>query len=125
MNKQVAGYTYNAFGVKHLLPNLEKEGYSINSEFNNINNFSMSADLVSNHNEHIGNVFVVKYEKKFIQTIFAIISELPKVMTDIPFKIKKSIKYYINRVNWFFIKINGHLMNNFTNEFEYEEYDKY
>ncbi len=123
-NKHVAGYTYNAFGVKHLLSNLENEGYSINSEFKNINNFSMSADLVSNHNEHIGNVFVVKYEKNFIQTIFAIISELPKVMTDIPFKVKKSIKYYINRINWFFIKINGHLMNNFTNEFTYEKYDK-
>lgn len=123
-NKEIETYTYNAYGVKHLLPNLKKEGYSINSEIENINNFSMSADLVSNHNEHIGNVFVVKYEKNFVQTIFSIISELPKIMTDIPFKIIKSIKYYIRTVKWFFIKINGHLMNNFTNEFTYQKYDK-
>lgn len=122
-NKQIEAYTYNAYGVKHLLPNLEKEGFLISSKFDNINNFSTSVDLVSNHNEHIGNVFVVKYEKNFIQTIFAIISELPKVITDIPFKIKKTIKYYISTVNWFFIKINGHLMNNFTEEFKYEKYD--
>lgn len=123
-NKHVVGYTYNAFGVKHLLSNLKNEGYLINSGVMNINNFSMSADLVSNHNEHIGNVFVVKYEKNFVQTIFSIISELPKIMTDIPFKIIKSVKYYINTVKWFFIKINGHLMNNFTSEFKYEIYDE-
>lgn len=123
-NKQVTGYTYNAFGVKHLLPSLKNEGFILSSDFNNINNFSMSVDLVSNQNEHIGNVFVVKYEKNFAQTVSSIISELPKIMTDIPYKTKKSIIYSFNRVNWAVIKINGHLMNNFTNEFEYKEYDK-
>lgn len=123
-NKHIIAYTYNAYGVKHLLQGLENKGFLLCSDFSHINNFSVNVDLVSNHNEHIGNVFVLKYEKGFIKTIFCIISELPKVMTDIPFKIKKTIKYYFNTIKWFFIKINGHLMNNFTNEFEYEEYNQ-
>lgn len=123
-NEHVTGYTFNAYGVKHLLPLLEKKGYSINTHFTNINNFSIDVDLVSNQNEHIGNVFVVKYAKSFLKTVFSIISELPKILTDIPFKIIKSIKYYFNTVKWFFIKINGHLMNNFTSEFKYEKYQQ-
>lgn len=120
-NKSINAYTYNAYGVKHLLPNLESGGFEISSDFSNISNFSVSADLVSTQNEHIGNVYVVKYDKNFVQTIFAIISELPKVLTDIPFKIKKSIKYYFKAINWAFAKINGHLMNNFINGFKYEK----
>lgn len=123
-NKQITGYTFNAYGAKHLLSSIEQEGYSIGSDFSNINNFSIEVDLVSNQNEHIGNVFVVKYEKSFVKTIFSIISELPKILTDIPFKIIKSIRYYFNTVKWFFVKINGHLMNNFTSEFKYEKYSK-
>lgn len=121
-NKHIIAYTYNAYGVKHLLQGLGTKGFSLCSDFNHINNFSVNVDLVSSHSEHIGNVFIIKYKKGLIQTIFCILSELPKVMIDIPFKIKKTIKYYFNTVKWFFIKINGHLMNNFINEFEYEEY---
>lgn len=123
-NQQITAYTYNAYGVKHLWPVLTKEGFALSANFENINNFSVSADLVSNQNEHIGTVFVIKYDKNFIQTICCIISELPKVLTDIPFKIVKSVKYYLNAVKWFFMKVNGHLMNNFVNGFKYEEYDK-
>lgn len=123
-NEQVTGYTFNPYGVKHLLPLLLQEGYSVNSGFSNINNFSIDVDLVSNQNEHIGNVFVIKYEKTFLSTLLSIISELPKILTDIPFKIIKSVKYYFNTVKWFFIKINGHLMNNFIDEFKYEKYSK-
>lgn len=121
-NKDISAYTYNAYGIKHLLEILEKQGFCINSCFDNINNFSVSVDLVSNHNEHIGNVYVIKYDKNFIQTILCILSELPKILHDIPFKIVKSIKYYINIVNLFFVKINGHLMNNFIHGFKYEKY---
>ena len=122
-NKNITAYTFNAYGVKHLIPSLENKGFKISSDFDNINNYSVSADLVSNHNEHIGNVFVVKYNKNFIQTVSAIISETPKVMTDIPYKIKKSVKYYFVLINKSFVKVNGHLMNNFVNGFEYEEKD--
>ena len=123
-NNHITGYTFNPFGVKHLIPLLEKEGFGVSSDFVNINNFSIDIDLVSNHNKHIGKVFVVKYKKTFLKTIYCIISELPKILTDIPFKIVKSIKYYFNTIKWFFIKINGHLMNNFTSEFNYEEYSE-
>jgi|GEM_PF-6446384 len=122
-NSFINGYTYNAYGVKHLLKTLENKGVNINQNFSNINNFSVSADLVSNQNEHIGNIYVVKYNKNFVQTLVAIVFELPKVLVDIPYKIKKSIKYYLNCVKWTFIKINGHLMNNFISEFNYEKYN--
>lgn len=121
-NKDISAYTYNAYGIRHLLEILEKEGFCISSDFNNINNFSVSVDLVSNHNKHVGNIYIIKYDKSFIQTILCILSELPKILYDVPFKIIKSIKYYISIVNLFFVKINGHLMNNFIHGFKYEKY---
>ena len=123
-NNEIIGYTYNPYGVKHLLPILEEENFIINSAFENINNFSINIDLVSNHNDHIGNIYIIKYKKTFFKTIFCIISELPKILTDIPFKIIKTIKYYFNLTKLFFIKMDAHFMNNFTSEFEYKPASK-
>ena len=120
-NKHIQGYTYNAYGIKHLIPALEKEGFILNKTFDNISNFSVETDLVSNHNEHIGKVFVVKYQKSFIKTITSILKESPKMLVNVPSKIKRSIKYYFYILKLFFVKIDGHLMNNFTGDFQYEE----
>lgn len=121
----VKAYTYNAYGVQHLLPALEAKGYAVACDFSHIHNFIMSADLVSNHQPHVGKVFVVPYRKGALKALVSILSEAPKVWVDIPLKLQKTCNAYVKALKWPLFKVDGHLMNNFTHRpFEYQSLEE-
>lgn len=122
-NKDIETYTFNAFGAEPLLKNIENENILINSSPDNIKNFIVDMDLVSERNKHIGSIYLIKYEKNLLKSILSIITEIPKVFSNFPYKVKSSVKSYFKFLDMAIKKIDAHLMNNFKNGFEYKSID--
>lgn len=119
-NKDIETYTFNAFGAKPLLKNIENQDFLINKSTDNIKNFIVNMDLVAGHNQHIGSVCVIEYKKNLAKSFVSIILESPKLFANLPYKIKNSVISYFKFLNLFVKKTDAHLMNNFRNGFEYE-----
>lgn len=123
-NYDIKTYTFNAFGAKHLLKCLEKENLEISNSQKNITNFIVNTDLIAKKNNHIGLVYQIKYKKTLLNSFISILKELPKIFVNLPYKITNSLKYYFKSADFILKKIDSHLMNNFTNSFEYEILEK-
>lgn len=116
-------FTFNAFGTKHLLPCLSDNNLEISTCFENIKNYCIDSDIVSSSAEHVGIVYTIEYNKTYSETIYSVYTEFPKIIVDLPKKIIKSVKYYLEILKKFFKTLDSHFMNNFKNGYEYKKRD--
>jgi len=122
-NENLHVYTFNAFGTKHLAKCLEEKNIEVNCHAENIKNFRVESDIVSNRTEHIGAVYTIEYNKDFGQILSSIFGETPKVFVNLSQKIVKSAKAYFKGFKYTAKILDSHFMNNFKNGYDYKKED--
>ncbi|MCR5260983.1 MAG: DUF2974 domain-containing protein [Candidatus Gastranaerophilales bacterium] len=122
-NENIKTYTFNAFGTKQLGKCLEEKQIEMNYNPENIKNFRVESDVVSNRTEHFGAVYTVEYNKELGQILSSILKETPKIFVNLSQKVVKSAKAYLKGFKYTAKTLDSHFMNNFKDGYHYKKED--